>query len=292
MVKHRYPTISQANITYFIISVLTLTGSIMFMPILGVGTNLWVNEFVYILFPALLLARINLWNLEEVYRYKGTSAKNTVISILLGICTWFIAAYITKLIDTLLNINVGTIKTEAFISNTSLNQNLLLIIGMVILAPICEETLFRGFIQKAYEGNSKKYGFVLTALLFGLFHMLNGVKDVIPAFVIGFVLGYIVYQTGSITGSMLAHASNNLCAIVFGGFISTAWFSYASIASLVILILLLWSLKPNDKHNEITYETPSNKKTSVIAVIFLILSVTFMLCIGIMELLMRAGIIG
>ena len=294
MLKRQFPTIQQANITYFIIAVFTLAGSFIFIPIRGIGTNLWINEFVYILFPALLLAGINRWNMEDVYRYKGTSGKNAGISILLGICTWFIAAYITKLIDILLNISIGTIKIEAF-NNTSLNQSLLLLIGMVILAPICEETLFRGFIQKAYEGHSKKYGFVFTALLFGFFHILNGVKDVIPAFIIGFVLGYIVYQTGSITGSMLAHAANNLCAIIFGGIIATgipAWFNYVSIAALVIIIFLLRSLKSDQGHNETTSETQSNGKTPIIAIIFLILSLILMLCVGIMEIMTRAGIIG
>lgn len=295
MTRSSYPTITQANMTYFIMAVLLLVSSIILIPILGPGTNLWINEYVYILLPALLMSRINGWKPEDTYRYKRISSKNAVISILSGISAWFFISPVAKLIDILLNESVGIIKTKGF-TNISISQGLLLLLGMVILAPICEETLFRGLIQKAYESHSSKHGFIYAGVLFGIFHIFNGVKDVLPAIVLGLVFGYVAYKTGSIAGSMLAHAANNFCALVFGSLISSyipSWFIFAGIISLIALILLLRGLKTVTVHNEGTpADEPTGQKFTKQAVIFLILSLILVLSAGVLEILARAGIFG
>lgn len=49
----------------------------------------------------------------------------------------------------------------------SVYQSLLLVFGMLVLAPICEEIFFRGMVQIAYEGRSKRSGFVIAAVFIG-----------------------------------------------------------------------------------------------------------------------------
>ena len=73
MIKRQSPTITQANIMFFITAVITLAGSAFFQPRLGTGINLWINEYVYILFPPLLMAWINGWPVEKVYRFRKIS---------------------------------------------------------------------------------------------------------------------------------------------------------------------------------------------------------------------------
>lgn len=264
MIKRENPTTTQANVVFFITVLATLAGSVILMPRLGMGTNLWINEFIYILFPALLLAGLNRWNLEKVYRYRRASKRNKIIGIFSGIGIWFFASYVSKIISSLLNNGVGVIKAGNA-GSMSLNQQILILIGMVILAPICEETLFRGFIQRAYENRSGKYGFVITAILFGSFHILNGLSEVIPATVIGLVLGYLVYRTGSISTSILAHAANNLSSIAGGALGLTTfsdmplWLHFVSMAALGVIILLLRGLKA-ESHDEADNEVQAIKK--------------------------------
>lgn len=249
MVKYKSPTLIQASFVYFISIFLIIVGSIVLMPILGIGTNLWINEFVYILFPVILLAAINKWDFNRILGYRKPSRKNSIISMGLGISIWFLTANLSRLINLFLDKNVGILKID-ITNNTSLIQNLLLIIGIVILAPICEETLFRGLIQNAFENRTKKYGFIISALLFGIFHIPNGLKEVVPAIIIGLVLSYIAYKTDSIIGSMLAHAFFNLNAVMFGRFIvseTPSWFNYASIMSLLVTILLIRKLAIENK---------------------------------------------
>jgi len=48
---------------------------------------------------------------------------------------------------------------------------------------------------------------VLTAVLFGLFHL--DIYRLIPATLLGILLGYLAHESGSIVPSMLAHFCNN-----------------------------------------------------------------------------------
>jgi membrane protease YdiL (CAAX protease family) len=60
--------------------------------------------------------------------------------------------------------------------------------------------------------------FVVSALFFSLAHAAAASQDVIallvPAFVMGLLLAYGVYRTGSIVPSIIAHAMNNGLALV------------------------------------------------------------------------------
>lgn len=82
-------------------------------------------------------------------------------------------------------------------------------IATVVLAPICEEVVFRGLTMKILEKTNWKFWVVntLQALLFGIEH-LNWVQG-IYAFVLGLVLGYVCKKTDSLWGSILAHAVFN-----------------------------------------------------------------------------------
>ena len=79
---------------------------------------------------------------------------------------------------------------------------------MAISPAVCEETLFRGPILR---GLGTRLGpmaaIVATAALFGLFHL--DIYRLIPATLLGILLGYLANQSRSIVPSMLAHFCNN-----------------------------------------------------------------------------------
>jgi hypothetical protein len=89
-----------------------------------------------------------------------------------------------------------------------------------VLAPICEETLFRGFL---YTSLRQYWGILpcllLTAALFAGVHMDMG--GFLPLFALGFLFGYILERTKSIIPSMIAHGLWNsgtftVCLLLFG----------------------------------------------------------------------------
>ena len=121
--------------------------------------------------------------------------------------------------------------SQLFVENTITENStqflslhpLLLIFFVGVLAPVCEEVVFRG----AIFGGMKKEGNVFKAvmasgLLFGLLHM--NINQASYAFVIGILLGFLVEATGSIFSSILFHvlinASNAVMMIISDSVVS------------------------------------------------------------------------
>lgn len=121
--------------------------------------------------------------------------------------------------------------SQLFVENTVTENSakflslhpLLLIFFVGVLAPVCEEVVFRG----AIFGGMKKEGNVFKAvmasgLLFGLLHM--NINQASYAFVIGILLGFLVEATGSIFSSILFHvlvnATNAIMMIISDSVIS------------------------------------------------------------------------
>ncbi len=89
--------------------------------------------------------------------------------------------------------------------------------GLFILAVspgICEEMLFRGALLSSFRGRMPAWAaVVLTAFLFAVIHL--NLFRLVPTFLLGLYLTFIVHRTGSIYLSMLAHALNNGLALLF-----------------------------------------------------------------------------
>jgi membrane protease YdiL (CAAX protease family) len=273
-----------------------VVSSKLFLPRLGIGTNLWINEFIYMLLPPLLIAKVNGWSVEEVYKFKGTSTRNKAIGIFSGSSLWFFSFYISNIIRILMDKEIGTFTIPQHI-NTSVYQNILFLIGLIVLAPICEEIFFRGFIQKAYENRSKSQGFVIAGLIFGSFHILNGISEVIPACILGLGMGYLAFKTDSILTSMLFHAAANTSAVFIGGVLQThikeeipIWLHFIAFAGIGLTLILLKSLKPETQMNE-HVEVYKEKKGSAIGFVFLGLSAILLCVVGVIEILVRLSII-
>lgn len=76
-----------------------------------------------------------------------------------------------------------------------------------ILAPIAEEIIFRGFIQRSMMPQGKKLAIIGSAFLFGIFH--GNLLQSPYAFLVGLVLGYVAAEY-SVLWAMVLHMINNL----------------------------------------------------------------------------------
>lgn len=84
-----------------------------------------------------------------------------------------------------------------------------------LLAPLSEEIVFRGAILKSLLSSSRlpAWGAIaLSALMFALIHM--NPAQMPHAFVIGLLLGWMYWRTGSILPGMAYHWANNSVAYV------------------------------------------------------------------------------
>lgn len=91
--------------------------------------------------------------------------------------------------------------------------------ALAIWTPVAEEVFFRGFV---FAGLVPRLGLtramVASALIFSIFHLTPGL--LVPVFTTGILLAWLYYRTGSLWATILAHAGQNLVALlvtIYGG---------------------------------------------------------------------------
>jgi membrane protease YdiL (CAAX protease family) len=84
-----------------------------------------------------------------------------------------------------------------------------LLAGVGLAAPVCEELFFRGAIQRGLMARlPPPTAIVVTALVFAAFHL--DPVGFLARFEMGVVFGLLAWRSGSLWPSIAAHAANNL----------------------------------------------------------------------------------
>lgn len=91
---------------------------------------------------------------------------------------------------------------------------LLLLFALAVVPAVCEEALFRGYLFAALErATSGGRAIWVSALLFGLFHVVVGSpaspERFLPSAFLGLVLGWLAWHSGSVLPGMLLHFLHN-----------------------------------------------------------------------------------
>ena len=107
--------------------------------------------------------------------------------------------------------------TETSIGLSSMFTSSSMIVAIIVvgIAPaICEEAVFRGvFFNSIWNQTHGKWVPILvTAAVFGLFH--GSIIRFFPTFLLGIVLGYLVYETNNMFYNVMFHAINNIIPVL------------------------------------------------------------------------------
>ncbi len=95
-----------------------------------------------------------------------------------------------------------------------MGDNICAALLVIALAPaVCEEMLFRGMILHSLKARYRAVSAIaITSVLFGFYHM--SLVKFVPTGLLGLVLCYVVWRTGSIYPAMLMHFLNNAYSVM------------------------------------------------------------------------------
>ena len=201
-------------------------------PVNGLRLMTMAGEVLFILLPALLFTKWFYKDVTRVLRVKIPELKELLLFTLgLFVLVPLLQAYMTiqnYYIDKLAHHNhlIYYLKSlldklDAYVSNTyeslikpnSIPEAGLIILIVAIVPAICEETMFRGFVQRSFEFKMKPFkAALLTAVFFGLYHF--NPYGLIALIALGFYLGFASYSSNSIILAMFLHFMNNFTAII------------------------------------------------------------------------------
>ena len=177
-------------------------------------SGILITEFILIMLPALIFLLAYKYNLRYVLRLNKTGLLNFVLIFLIMAFAIPIAGLFNLANLWLVNTVFGKImvtQIPAAEDFRSLLVNILVIGGS---AGICEEFLFRGVIQRGFERFGAAKSILIAAFLFSLTHL--DFQKIFGTFMLGALIGFIVYRSNSLYSGMFAHFTNNSLAVLIG----------------------------------------------------------------------------
>lgn len=104
---------------------------------------------------------------------------------------------------------------KAFTSTKSVGGLIVNLFMIGVLAAIGEELIFRGLFQKLFTQIVKNphLAILFTAILFSAFHFQF--FSFLPRFILGLILGYLMYLGRSIWFPIIAHFVNNAMGVIY-----------------------------------------------------------------------------
>ena len=144
---------------------------------------------------------------EEIFAKGAPMKAGTFFAILcVFLSGQMLYQILTTLQELLLN-SFGFTLMEGLESMAMDTDNFSMFLYAGILAPITEELLFRGLIQRTMLPYGKRFAIFVSSFTFGLFH--GNLIQAPYAFAVGLVLGYVASEY-SIGWAMVLHMINNL----------------------------------------------------------------------------------
>ncbi len=87
-----------------------------------------------------------------------------------------------------------------------------MLVKSVLIAPVCEELFFRGYLTAALRAAGSRGVLLISALFFALVHGVD--TSLAPMFLLGLLLGVLMTRTDSLLAPVIVHAAYNLTVLL------------------------------------------------------------------------------
>lgn len=161
-----------------------------------------------VLLPSIAFACMTEEKFGEMFPWKRIRVESGVLSVLMMILIFPL-------------VMVANLFTMLFVQNTveamrpmiSRYPMWIMILLIGVLAPVCEELVFRGYIFRSlYKSTGFWPAALISAIMFGMMHL--NFNQAAYAFVIGMFFAGLAWASGSLWSSVIAHAVFNSVEVV------------------------------------------------------------------------------
>lgn len=203
------PTIRRANRLFFWALVLGLAIAVP-IQFRSLYLGITVNELGVILGLTLIFVFRDHLPVRSTLRLKLPAGPALFWGFVAGLLGWWVATFLANAVA-LYYTRIGILPPQPFPAIQSGRQLIEALVILGLLPGFCEETMFRGYILRAYERLGAGRALIASAFLFALMHL--NLQNLLANLFLGLLLGYLVYFSGSLLPGMVAHATNNALAL-------------------------------------------------------------------------------
>ena len=209
-----FPSQGEALIIILITMLLTFFAGIVAVTLGFKRTELLFVEVLTIV-PAVIFVYKKKFSPKLIFRLRSININILLASIFIGLALTVLADEVDRLIQLIFPMPEIILKAiEETLIIRSLNDFFVVIISAVLLAAICEELLFRGFLQTCFENTFDiTKAVMITSLIFAIVHF--NPWWTIQLILFGVFLGVLAWKSNSIIPSIIVHLINNGVALIF-----------------------------------------------------------------------------
>jgi membrane protease YdiL (CAAX protease family) len=179
------------------------------VQIYDVGFGIWFTEIFLLLGLAWSLVRASGRSPWSYCRLEGPSPTQMLFGFALGTTNYFAFVIPLQFIATSIAPKSLLIDAGKIFEQQSQFELTLVTVGVGVIAPLCEELVFRGVFQQGLLARLRPAAAIVTAAaIFSAFHF--DVVGFIARFELGCLFGILFYRYGSLWPGVFAHAANNL----------------------------------------------------------------------------------
>jgi membrane protease YdiL (CAAX protease family) len=174
-----------------------------------------VTQFAFMLLPTLWLIRR--WHTADVRSYirlRRCSPSQLALAVCAIAFLFPVNIVVSEFFESRLNIPEKLLRiNETLFTASGAGELAFVILAIAVTPAICEEILFRGYVQRTLERTIGWKSVVVVGILFGLYHMQP--LGLLTLSGLGLVFGYFYYASNSLFPGMAAHFTNNLLVVVW-----------------------------------------------------------------------------
>jgi len=219
--------------------------------------------FIIVFFVYNKFKRINFFTATKMNI--KVSLKQAGIIVLIAAASLFLFSPLINLIDYVISLTGYSASTTLPVDFRTVGGFIVGLISLAVLPAVFEELIFRGIV---YTGLQKKFGVkfavIFSAILFALMH--TSVQQTFYQVIIGVILAYVFYLTGSLLATIILHFANNFIIIVMnvitggaesdisfvsmGDYISVIFMTILGVIAVFILIEFLKKITEKKQQKE------------------------------------------
>lgn len=137
-------------------------------------------------------------------RWKG--ATDFLRDLAIAFCSWIVAIVVLNVVSRLLHAS-GSLEAARRLAPQGALESVVWI-ALATTAGICEETIFRGYLQRQFVAwfRNVPLGVLLSAMLFGAGHIYQGARPAVVIAVFGLIFGILAEARKNLRPGMMMHA--------------------------------------------------------------------------------------
>ena len=168
----------------------------------------------FIILPPICYLNFKKKSISKSFRIKQVSFNVIINSIIFSIGIIILFDALDRFINQIIPTPDYIINLGKIMQPDSTLGLVFLFLAIVVMAPIGEEIVFRGFLQKFLEEHWKDItkAVLVTSLFFAIIHF--NPYWTIQIYLLGVILGFLSWKTKSVVPSIILHSINNGIAFI------------------------------------------------------------------------------